>query len=563
VNPLPTPTHNANNAHNTQKGHTRQTTRRVYGLCVAAVAASCWFVAQQPGYNAQTYALGLAVAALLLWVQRAWRMPGSWAGHAMLATTWALLVMAAQALTQDATFAAAGLNIAQVLAMVVACGLLQRYEHETQGACDTSGEDTQSVSNHQAQVNAATKQTTVSQAPLDTDTLLAAVSHEMRTPMNAILGLNGVLRTRLKDTPQDLGAVERIRAATEQLLQVVNHLLDHARLRAHRLQWVSAPVALDALVQSCVQAHETAAQSKGVMLKLDAPDTHGVWVDTDAKRVQQIVSYALDDAIQCAHQGAVTLRVTRASADAKNPWRFDVQVSDAVPRGEPSTTRTPSRADHNEGLASAMRLRRAVCEQLVQWLQVQQEQQEQIAPQSLQAPHAWFTVPLQEVAPPAHAELVNTTTSAALATQAWQILVVDDHELNRVVATLLVRKLLPNAVVTACQSAHEALARLQAQPFDLVMMDIVMPDTDGMTATRQLRAHDGPNVQTPVLAMTGVEQPEDRVACVAAGMQGLVNKPLRETELLHAFVQVLASARSQPRPSTQPPTRMSTPKGAA
>jgi CheY-like chemotaxis protein/signal transduction histidine kinase len=561
VKSLQTSTHKVREAH---EAHTLHTTWLAHGLCAVAVAASCWFVAQQPTYNVTTYAVGLGVCALLLWVQRWWRMPGSWVSDALLATTWALLVMAVQAWAQDATLAAAWPNAAHVLAMVMVCGLLQRHEREMRGAYATRGAETQSVSKHPTQANTAINQPSVNNAPVDTDTLLAAVSHEMRTPMNAILGLNGVLRTLLKDQPQDLEAVERIRAATEQLLQVVNLLLDHARLRAHRLHYVTEPVALEALLASCVQAHETAAHSKGVTITLEASDAQRVWVDTDSKRLQQIVGHLLDEAIEAAiqsgNQGAVTLHVKRASADAKNQWHFEVKVTDGDSRAKSSTSRGSNRADRDEGLASVMTLRRAVCEQLVQWLQVQHEQEEQQpglqrltphaqqgqkAPQGLQAHHIWFTLPLKEVTPPAHTSSTNDHTSAALTTQAWQILVVDDHELNRVVAALLVRKLLPNAAVTACQSAQEAIALLQAQPFDLVMMDIIMPDIDGMTATRQLRAQAGPNAQTPVLAMTGVEQPEDRVACLAAGMQGLVSKPLRETELLHALLQVLPVARTQ------------------
>jgi CheY-like chemotaxis protein len=73
-------------------------------------------------------------------------------------------------------------------------------------------------------------------------------------------------------------------------------------------------------------------------------------------------------------------------------------------------------------------------------------------------------------------------------------------------------------------------------------MDIVMPEMDGMMATRQLRAQPGPNAQTPVLAMTAVHQPEDRAACLAAGMQGMVSKPLQANDLLQALADIATHA---------------------
>ena len=145
--------------------------------------------------------------------------------------------------------------------------------------------------------------------------------------------------------------------------------------------------------------------------------------------------------------------------------------------------------------------------------------------------------PWQEVSAP---ELAQPAQIDALRAQALHVLVVDDHELNRVVATMMLRKEYPTAHVHSFNNAQDALDWLPHHPCDLVLMDIIMPQMDGMTATRILRAQTGPHARVPVVAMTGIDQPEDRLACEQAGMNGLLNKPLRANELQHAVLAALS-----------------------
>jgi CheY-like chemotaxis protein len=123
-----------------------------------------------------------------------------------------------------------------------------------------------------------------------------------------------------------------------------------------------------------------------------------------------------------------------------------------------------------------------------------------------------------------------------------RLLVVDDHAINRQAITLV---LAPVGIVPeTAASAEEGLERLAAEPFDIVLMDVYMPGMDGREATRRLRAHPGPNQDTPVIAITASATARDWEACLAAGMSGHVAKPIEPAQLYAALETALSAARA-------------------
>lgn len=344
------------------------------------------------------------------------------------------------------------------------------------------------------------------------DRFLGAMGHELRTPMNAILGFHGAMRQHWAMQPEALVRVERIQRTSERLMQHLNRLLDDAKLRAHRLSLQPQTLALAPLLAACLQ--DRLSETPNMPIDLQAHDAQGVWVNADPVRLKQTLCCVADVLLDSGSYDAVHVTVTREAT----AWRVRMQA-----HANPSDAKT-------QATQARAALALSVATQLVA-LQRGQLQ--------LDVAHGQATIelPLQEVSAPESAQPAQID---ALRAQALHVLVVDDHELNRVVATMMLRKEFPNAHIHSCDNAPDALDWLQHNPCDLVLMDIVMPEMDGMTATRLLRAQAGPHARVPVVAMTGIDQPEDRLACEQAGMNGLLNKPLRANELQHAVLAALS-----------------------
>lgn len=545
------------------------------GLYIAVFSAALFWGTQHPDYDTGIYGWGLLVFVALIGLLRVSPPSHRWVAHALLATAWVLVVWAMSftggvysskmvwlSLLLSGTYlllpveqahvwsvisvftslamAACSLvgwvspphmhevdtvwwswlNRAQVMIMMVVCVHLYRHQHRRAIA-------EKEAHNHQLE---ETSQKLL-QAQAHKDAFLAAVGHELRTPMNAILGLNGALRKQLSDQSDNQEIVDLIRHSTEQLLRVVNHLLDFSRLQAGRLRLVPEPLALDELLEATVQHMAAPARAKGLTLRLMAKDARGVWIQADALRLQQIFLNLLDNAVRFSNQGVITLSVQRHEAH----WRFEVrdQGVGIAPERQAHIFRRFEHADtdtHQRYGGTGLGL--AICEQLVRLHGGRIGVESQLG----EGACFWIELPLTQI--PA-IQQASPQEEREMRERAWHILLVDDNELNRVVATMMLKQQLPHATIAHSVSAKEALNQLETHSFDLVLMDIMMPDMDGMRATEILRAQGGRNAHTPVLAMTAINQPEDRMACLAVGMNGLVSKPLRATELMQAMTEVL------------------------
>ena len=371
---------------------------------------------------------------------------------------------------------------------------------------------------------------------------MAAVGHELRTPMNAILGLNEVLHTQLAHQPQDAELVGLIRGSAEQLLRVVNNLLDYSQLQAGRMRLMPAPMALAPWLQHCA-AQSQAMAAPGVQVHTDLVAAQGAWVMADRQRLGQMVMALLERAVRVTSDGAVQVRVRRIAHE----WRIDVlDGGPALTPGElaalfqPFDAMAPStqRPHGDTGLSLAL------CEQLVRLHGGRVGAEARGAPQGS---CLWLALPLAEApaplatAPGAPAQ-ADAATGALPLPPLTRALIVDDNALNRLVAQLLLQKGWPQAQLDQAETAAEAQTRLMQQPYDLVLMDVRMPDMDGLALTRWLRAGVGPNAATPVLAMTALNAPQDQEACLQAGMNAMVFKPLQAEPCQAAIAQALAAS---------------------
>jgi len=367
------------------------------------------------------------------------------------------------------------------------------------------------------------------------DEFIASVGHELRTPMNAILGLNGILRAELASKPEDATVVDHIRRSTEQLLQVVNDILDFSQLQAGRLTLSEEEFAVRETVGAVLVTYENKAQAKGLRLSLQASAVHNMWVKGDRQRLVQVLNNLLDNAIKFTSEGEVVLRVQAVGGGLL----FEVQDTGIgiAPDRQTQIFKGFEHADvQTNRQYGGTGLGLSICERLVSL------QGGTIGVSSVvgQGSRFWFQLPLRSIAvkdAQAAADMARTLVDKAL-----QILLVDDNAVNLLVARMMLQKCFPKATIVEAASGALALEKLRTHAFDVVLMDMVMPDMDGMEVTRILRRDfAAPTRHMPVLALTASANPVDQDSCLASGMNDVVHKPLDQQELIAKISHVLAA----------------------
>jgi signal transduction histidine kinase/AmiR/NasT family two-component response regulator len=363
---------------------------------------------------------------------------------------------------------------------------------------------------------------------------IASVGHELRTPMNAILGLNGILRTELVARPEDAEVVDHIRQSTEQLLQVVNDILDFSQLQAGRLTLHLEEFALRETLDVFVASYDKQAQAKGLALSLEAASVHNMWVKADRRRLLQVLKNLLENAIKFTAQGTIAIRAQSVGGGVL----FEVQDSGigiAVDRQKQIFAGFEYADVQTNRQYGGTGLGLSICERLVSL------QGGTMGVSSVQGQGArfWFSLPLRSIA-------VKEAQAAAemarqLVEQPFHILLVDDNAVNLLVARMMLKKCFPKANIVEASSGAIALEKLRTQHFDLSLMDMVMPEMDGMQATEQLRCEfAAPTCHMPVLALTASANPVDHDRCLASGMNDVLHKPLDEQQLISKISNALA-----------------------
>lgn len=368
------------------------------------------------------------------------------------------------------------------------------------------------------------------------DEFVAAVGHELRTPMNVILGFNGVLRRELADEPELLAMVGHIRRSTENLLQVVNDILDFSQLQAGRLHLNRVDFALQSLLDELEKRHAEKAQSKGLVLRFVRAADLPARVHGDQGRLLQILNNLVNNAIKFTHQGCVSVHVMAQNENL----RFEVQdEGPGIPLArQEHIFRRFEHADVQTNLADAgTGLGLTLCEKLV----TLQGGRIGVVSQLGHGARFWFEMPLETAKTTAQS---TRDTFDRLVDEPLSILVVDDNPVNLMVAQLQLQKCWPKAQITTANSGAKALSLMDQQLFDVALIDMIMPDMDGMQVTQQIRQHfPAIAARMPILALTANTNPVDRERCLAAGMNEVLHKPMETEWLTRTVSQYIRLAR--------------------
>lgn len=361
---------------------------------------------------------------------------------------------------------------------------------------------------------------------------LSVLSHEMRTPLNAMLGMAQVVKHKARSRCEGERADVILRSG-EALLGLLDDLLDYCDIQAKRIELAETQVDLADLAASVGKAFEARALGKGIRLGVDvSPAIHGAW-RCDAPRVRQVISGLVDNAIKFTLRGEVRIILDR-EADG-----VAISVADTGP-GVPSAVQARLFEPFFQGDTSLTRrhggvgLGLAICHELTRLMGGA------ITIESVVGHGATFTVrlPLQFIEPK-----VEAAPDTPFAFETLKVLVAEDNPANQVVIACLldVLGIRPRIV---CDGS-ELVEAWRADDWDLILTDIQMPVMDGVAATRQIRYEERARglASTPIVALTANALSHQAQAYVAAGMNGLVAKPVTFEALAEAINLAAAERR--------------------
>ncbi len=369
---------------------------------------------------------------------------------------------------------------------------------------------------------------------------LANMSHEIRTPMSGILGMTQLALNRcLPDDVREFLLL--VQQAGQSLLDIINDILDFSKIEAGRMVLEIRPFAPAALVVSTLKPLEVLARDKGLSFVYDiAPDVPAT-VAGDKGRLRQILTNMVGNAIKFTKKGTVAVTVRREAAREPDKVRLRFVVKDDGIGIAPDQVRSifekfeqASSAAHVQhgGTGLGLAISKALVEMMGGSIQVQSERDKGSV--------FSFDIVCGHGVEPVKAEGASMTFLRK-PRPSLRILVVEDDQVNSLFAAHLLESW--GHAVEMAANGQQALDLLRTMPFDLVLMDALMPIMDGEQATRRIRAGEAGNPDIPIVALTAYALQGDRNRFLAAGMDDYVSKPINLEELKQVMDRVLRAKR--------------------
>lgn len=363
---------------------------------------------------------------------------------------------------------------------------------------------------------------------------LANMSHEIRTPFQGLLGMLQVIDvSRLR--PVDVRRLATAQASAQHLLTILNDILDMAKLEAGAMRLNIQPQSIGSLVEEAAALMGAAATAKQLVLHARVDEAVEDQLMLDGTRVRQVLFNLLSNAIKFTERGEVGLFVTRGDKD------LVIAVTDSgLGMDEPTMAKLfqrfsqgdESRARRHGGAGLGLEISRDLAKLMGGDISVS-SQIGQGSRFELRLPYQKVdasmspsvNTPPQQPAPASQPALTVSTANA----RSLHVLAAEDNPVNREVLAAMIDQL--GHRVTFAANGREALAEVQAQAFDLVLMDLHMPELDGIEATQRIRDLHTANTDVPIFALTADAFADSEERCRLAGMTGFLTKPVEFARL--------------------------------
>ncbi len=367
---------------------------------------------------------------------------------------------------------------------------------------------------------------------------IASVSHEMRTPMNAILGMSNLVLGSDLDSEQR-GYLQSIKQSSEILLGIVNDILEISTLQNGQIEFDSKAFDLPEVLFNLVNVMQYKISEKSLELRLEYADDVPKTLRGDKLRLNQILFNLVGNAIKFTDKGTVRIAVRKIGENwGRTTLEFEVEDSGiGIPSDQlQAIFESFTRVKHRDRLFEGTGLGLSIARNLVL------QQGGKIWASSEVGKGSTFFFQLAfEPATEAEAEKMLAPSGPKKdfdPTRAIRLLLVEDHKMNQIVARKTLERQFPAAKITVAENGREAIAWLEKEPFDLVLMDIQMPVMDGEEATAHIRAN-MPEVsaRTPILAMTAHAHISKDRAFRQVGFDDFVLKPFEPQQLFDKILE--------------------------
>lgn len=359
---------------------------------------------------------------------------------------------------------------------------------------------------------------------------LANMTHELRTPLTAIVGFSSLMKAAEDLNPRHARQMGIIHDASENLLTVVNDVLDFSRLEAGAVELDAHPFDPLAMARSTLALLASQAEAKGIVLSVQSEGADGVLLG-DGARLRQVLTNLISNAVKFTASGQILVTVRQTLAGDQR--RLRIAVRDSGIGISPDqlggifgrfTQADASVSRRYGGTGLGLAISRLIVEAMDGQIDVESQPGE--------GSTFWFEV----VMPPADMVLREDPENGPKPEMghALRLLVVDDNSVNRELVCALLQPF-DVEIETACDGveAVEAAARTD---FDLILMDLQMPNMDGLTATQHIRAAAAPGQRrVPIVALTANVLPEQIARCLEAGMDDHLGKPIHPEQLVNTI----------------------------
>lgn len=375
---------------------------------------------------------------------------------------------------------------------------------------------------------------------------LAAMSHEIRTPMNGVLGMTSLLGdTPLSDEQRNFLDVARQSALD--LMAIINDILDFSKLEARRVEIEHEDFRLSDVIRNVTQLLEPQAATKGVDLRVEDVGDPIEILRGDATRLRQVLFNLVGNAIKFTSEGHVLIRTATEERDGAVQLRFEIEDTGIGIKEEArsklfqSFTQADSSTSREFGGTG---LGLAICKQLVELMDGT------IGFDSNEGAGStfWFTIQCERGVLGSLPEADRSATDADGPSKRLRLLLVEDNQINQVVIGTMLRKI--GHHVDTVSNGAESIRALRDVPYDLVFMDVQMPEMDGPTATQWIRASGEDWADLPIVALTANALEGHRERYLAAGMSDYVSKPVQAEELAASIARMTGVVGGVPEDTT-------------